>query len=287
MNPHILLASDLDRTLLPNGTQEESPAARPLLRAMGRRAEIALAYVSGRHLALVDAAIAEFDVPVPTYVIGDVGSTIYYREGGRWVSWTQWGDAIAPCWNGYTGSQLMPLFEDLQDLRLQEPARQMNHKLSYYTATDIDRNALLAEMKRRLAGRGVRASLIWSMDETSDTGLLDVLPETATKLGALRFLMQTHGFALTDTVFAGDSGNDLPVLTSELQGILVANAQDQVREEAERLARAAGHEGQLYLAHGGFLGMNGNYCAGVLEGLAHYIPRTREWMEAALRDSGL
>jgi hypothetical protein len=34
----------------------------------------------------------------------------------------------------------------------------------------------------------------------------------------------------------------------------------------------------LYCARGGFLGMNGNYCAGVLEGLAHYIPETREWM---------
>jgi len=283
LKPHILLASDLDRTLLPNGLQEESPAARPLLRAMGRHPEIALAYVSGRHLALVDAAIAEFDVPVPAYVIGDVGSTIYYRENGRWLPWTQWSDAIAPSWNGYTGAQLMPLFEDLQALRLQEPDRQTTHKLSYYTATDIDREALLAQMQRRLAERGVRASLIWSMDETSGTGLLDVLPETATKLGALRCLMQAHGFALTDTVFAGDSGNDLPVLTSELQGVLVANAQPGVREEALRLARAAGHERQLYLAHGAFLGMNGNYCAGVLEGLVHYIPRTREWMEAALR----
>ena len=35
----------------------------------------------------------------------------------------------------------------------------------------------------------------------------------------------------------------------------------------------------LYLAHGGFLGMNGNYSAGILEGVAHYHPDTRLWME--------
>ena len=287
MNPRILLASDLDRTLLPNGLQEESFAARPLLRALGRRREIVLAYVSGRHLALVDAAIAEYEIPLPAYVIGDVGSTIYWRDGGRWAPWTQWNEAIAPCWNGYTGPQLAGLFEDLEELRLQEPDKQNTYKLSYDTSTDIDRESLLPEMQRRLANRGVRAGLIWSMDETVGIGLLDVLPQTATKLGALRFLMRAGVFALTDTVFAGDSGNDLPVLTSELQGVLVANAQTDVREEAVRLAGAAGHERQLYLARGGFLGMNGNYSAGVLEGLAHYIPDTRSWMEAALHDPGL
>ena len=35
----------------------------------------------------------------------------------------------------------------------------------------------------------------------------------------------------------------------------------------------------LYLAQGGFLGMNGNYSAGILEGIAHYYSYTRLWME--------
>jgi hypothetical protein len=32
----------------------------------------------------------------------------------------------------------------------------------------------------------------------------------------------------------------------------------------------------LYLPQGNFFGMNGNYAAGVLEGLVHFIPETRE-----------
>ena len=35
----------------------------------------------------------------------------------------------------------------------------------------------------------------------------------------------------------------------------------------------------FYLAQGGFLGMNGNYSAGILEGVAHYHPDTRFYMQ--------
>jgi hypothetical protein len=80
-------------------------------------------------------------------------------------------------------------------------------------------------------------------------------------------------------VYAGDSGNDLPVLTSGLQAVLVANAIPEVREQALNEVRKRGCPEKLYLAHGGFLGMNGNYAAGILEGLAHFLPETRNWME--------
>jgi hypothetical protein len=35
----------------------------------------------------------------------------------------------------------------------------------------------------------------------------------------------------------------------------------------------------FYLAQGRFLGMNGNYSAGIVEGVAHYHPDIRVWME--------
>jgi 3-deoxy-D-manno-octulosonate 8-phosphate phosphatase KdsC-like HAD superfamily phosphatase len=107
---------------------------------------------------------------------------------------------------------------------------------------------------------------------------LDVLPERATKLHAIQFLMRQNGFFKDETIFAGDSGNDLPVLTSGLQAVLVRNAPDEVRRAALREVQSKGLSGSLYLAQGGFLGMNGNYAAGVLEGLAHFVPATQEWM---------
>ena len=84
--------------------------------------------------------------------------------------------------------------------------------------------------------------------------------------------MQQQGFAKGDTVFCGDSGNDLEVLESHLPSVLVANAAAEVRQQALARARQAGHEEQLYLARGGFMEMNGCYAAGILEGIAHYCP---------------
>jgi hypothetical protein len=91
--------------------------------------------------------------------------------------------------------------------------------------------------------------------------------------------MQQQGFNYANTVFAGDSGNDLQVLASAIQSVLVANADCEVVEQAKTQARQQETMAAFYLAKGGFLGMNGNYCAGILEGVAHYRPETRHWME--------
>ena len=111
-------------------------------------------------------------------------------------------------------------------------------------------------------------------------GLLDVLPSRGNKLHAVEFLMQQCGFSSADTVFAGDSGNDLQVLSSAIPAVLVANASPEVRVAAEQQATALGHASQLYLAAGGLLGMNGNYSGGMLEGIAHYF----DYVDAWLRD---
>ena len=91
--------------------------------------------------------------------------------------------------------------------------------------------------------------------------------------------MKSLNLSLNDTVFAGDSGNDLPVLVSPVQSVLVGNASIEVQEEAKKLARNRGTENALYIATGGFMGMNGNYAAGILEGVAHYLPDTQQWMK--------
>jgi hypothetical protein len=58
----------------------------------------------------------------------------------------------------------------------------------------------------------------------------------------------------------------------------VANAQPVVREFALQRAESLDYVAQLYIARGGFMSMNGNYSAGMLEGIAHYHPQTVEWM---------
>lgn len=279
----VLLCSDLDRTILPNGAQPESPQARPLLRALARRPELTLAYVSGRHRELLAAAIREYQIPEPDYAIGDVGTTIYRLSGRGWEESPAWRREIKRDWQGRSSGDLAPLLVGIPDLRVQEQEKQNHCKLSYYTpprfaADQAGREKLLAQVRQRLETAGIKACLVWSIDEERDLGLLDVLPARAGKLAAIRFLMEQLGFTPDNTVFSGDSGNDLDVLGSELNAVLVANAPEEVRREAKALVRQAGREATLYCATGGFQNMNGNYAAGVLEGLAHYQPIIRSWL---------
>lgn len=274
MDAPILLATDLDRTLLPNGGQPESPAARQRFHRLAARPEVRLAYVTGRHRELVETAIAEYELPWPDFVIADVGTSLYEIDAHDWRQVQDWQQTIALDWGGRSYAELAAMIGEIPGLRLQEAAKQGACKLSYYAPPLIDPAELLNGIRLRLEASGARINLVWSIDETTATGLLDVLPASASKLHALEFLRARLGISLNRTVFAGDSGNDMEVLVSSIPSVLVANAQESVRAEAVAHADLA----KLYLARGGLLGMNGNYSAGILEGVVHFIPATRSWL---------
>ena len=274
MTEPLLLCTDLDRTLIPNGHQPESPGARERFARLVADPDVTLAYVSGRDERLLREAIATYELPCPDFAIGDVGTTIYRLEHDGWQSWPDWSREIAPDWAGHDRAHLAAMLDDIDELEPQEPSKQNTYKLSYYSPVGTDADSLVAAVYRRLEAAGIRASVIWSVDEMKEVGLVDVLPKSATKLHAIRFIQSRLGIPVERTVFAGDSGNDLPALTSGLQAVLVANARPQVKEQAQHLARENGVSDRLYLARGDFLGMNGNYAAGILEGIAHYHPET-------------
>lgn len=274
-----MICTDLDRTLLPNGLQPESPGVRERFAMLAARPEVTLAYVSGRHRELVEHAIQNYALPIPNYVIADVGTTIYAVVQPDWRVWSDWEKEIAPDWAGMDNVALRNLFIDLQQLRLQAADKQNTFKLSYYVSLDVNPEPLLKEMQNRLESHTIHASLIWSVDEPAEIGLLDVLPARATKLHAVEFLIRCRGFSPSETLFAGDSGNDLPVLSSRLPSVLVANAGPEIRQQALQQAKNKGSQDMLYLAQGDFYGMNGNYAAGILEGLAHYHPHTKTWWD--------
>jgi sucrose-6F-phosphate phosphohydrolase len=274
-----LICTDLDRTLIPNGPQSESPGARETFSAIAARPEVALAYVSGRHRALVQSAISSYVLPIPDYVVADVGTTIYELEDREtWHHLKSWDAQIAADWNNLSHIELKHLLADVPALRLQESRKQNRHKLSYYVPLHADRDALSALIRQRLENEGVRPSLVWSVDEPAGIGLLDVLPAGATKYHAVCALIERLNLSPEQTVFCGDSGNDIEVLVSHIPAVLVANAQPEVRVAATTLAAQGGHADRLYCAEGGFAGMNGNYAAGIIEGLVHYHPVIASWL---------
>lgn len=272
MSVKLLLCTDLDRTLLPNGSQPESPGARDRFNRLATHPGVTLVYVTGRDQVLVEEAIEEYRLPQPAYVIADVGSTLYQIQLANWLHLDKWQQEISSDWKGHTHRDMRQLFSENPLLTLQPEAKQNSYKLSYFVDLNTDHEALISDMQAILGSNHLRASLIWSIDEIDNIGLLDVLPASASKSHAIEFLMQQLGYDLSNTIFCGDSGNDLAVLISPIRSVLVANASAEVRHQAEQLVMNAGHSGALYFAEGDFLDMNGNYSAGILEGVAHYMP---------------
>ena len=276
--PRLLLCTDLDRTLLPNGLQPESPEARPTLRRLVARPEVSLAYVSGRRLELHLEAMSAYDVPEPDYIVADVGASIYHREGETWKRDERWFAKLSASWQGSEWRDVLPLLADIEGLVLQPEEAQAPHKLSFDVQHVADRVRIVEEVEARLAANGIRSQLIWSVDETVGMGLLDVMAEGATKLHAVEWLTEITNTPADRVLYAGDSGNDLPVLTSGIRSVLVANATAEVREEAIAGSRRSGHDDALHIARGGYRDMNGNYSAGILEGVLHFFPEAHDWL---------
>jgi len=186
----LLICSDLDRTIIPNGYQEESAHCRPVLRRLAAHAAIHLAYVSGRDKKLILDAIEEYYLPVPDYAIGDVGTTLYRINDGDWQICDDWSHEIGKDWRGLNWEGLAEVFEDMEKIRLQEPEKQNRHKLSFYADQDVDHQQLRTRVHAVLAQKGVTANVIWSVDEIGSSGLIDIIPARANKLHAIRFLLQ-------------------------------------------------------------------------------------------------
>lgn len=268
-----LFCTDLDGTLIPDGYCAESPGARQAFARLIAWHGIQLAYVSGRNRLLVQQVIEDYQLPYPHYVIADVGSSIYSCYGHNWTLMQGWHQYIGLDWVGCSVNELYDCFAKIPGLVLQESAHQGRYKLSFYVSLEVDHTALIRHMQALAATHQLAVSLIYSVDHANNLGLLDVLPAAANKLAAIRYLMLQLGLRPDEVVFAGDSGNDLDVLSSELPAILVANAHESVRHEALRRAEQAGHRDQLYVAQG--VKGKGHYADGIIEGIHFYFPDLR------------
>lgn len=288
-----LVCTDLDRTLLPNGVQPESAHARPVLWHMLRTHNVLLAYVSGRDLGRVLDAIERYDLPVPAAIVADVGTSIYTRDVDGWVPSAHWQTKVSRDWNGRSAGDIRRLLADVAGLQEQEPDRQSAFKQSYYYPENVDEASLLRAVDERLAAPGISASLVCSHDPEKGVGLLDVLPRSATKREAVAYLQSLFDISPADVMFAGDSGNDVDAICALHPSVLVANADASTREAVSIRSRTVSQSKNICFAEGsvevaGLDALNGNYAAGIIEGLLHFRPDwadhlcDAQWVEEAL-----
>lgn len=266
MAPRIL-ATDLDRTLLPNGKWPADPDAIERFNRLTVEHGVTVVYVTGRNLALTQAAIDEFGVRPPDVLCGDVGTTIRRFADGAWTAddgWEQHVLAASPRWSA---EAVKAAVADLEGLEEQAAEHQNPFKQSYYV--DLRRkDDVLAEVDRRVKDRFDEV-IVYSYDSKDDLGLLDFLPNSATKRTALEYVAEAFGAPKREVVFCGDSGNDIFPLTAGFRGVLVRNADEQLVENV-RAAMARDPELEAYFARGEGPDASGYYTSGVIEGAYHY-----------------
>ena len=262
-----ILATDLDRTLLPNGSWPADPGAIDLFNELTHRHDVLVVYVTGRNLDLTENAIREFGIRYPHVLIGDVGTSIRKYQQDSWKSHHGWDIHVKQTSPRWDADAVRSAVAGVGGLAEQESEHCGPLKQSYYV--DHDRNeAVLEAVDERVKGKFDEV-IVYSFDSQSGKGLLDFLPQSATKQTALEYIADELGANKSDVVFCGDSGNDVFPLTAGFSGALVRNADDQLIASV-RQATDAHPELKLYFAKGGFKGLNGYYTSGVIEGAYHY-----------------
>jgi HAD superfamily hydrolase (TIGR01484 family) len=257
-----VLATDLDGTFIPLPGNAGNRAALERLRTARESRRFGLIYATGRHRQSVLAAIEEHRLPVPDWLVCDVGTSIYRHAGGGFELFAPFEAMLAEQTAGVGREQVEALLGDLAGMELQAAPRQGRFKVSYDSAAgDAPRLAGLAN--RRLADAGLPYACLASIDPFAGHGLLDVLPIGASKAGALVWLATHADFTPDMVVFAGDSGNDLAALTCGFRAIVVANAPAALVEQVGREMTRRGLADRWFHA-------TLPATSGVLEGALHF-----------------
>lgn len=262
-----ILATDLDRTLLPNGSWPPDPGAIDLFNELTEKHDVLVVYVTGRNLKLAENAIMEYGIRYPHVLIGDVGTSIRKYEQGKWISHDGWDAHVNQSSPRWDADAIRIAVAGIDGLVEQEREHCSQFKQSYYV--DHGRNEVILKVVDEKVKGVYDEVIVYSYDSQTGKGLLDFLPQSATKQTALEYVAEEVGTEKKDVVFCGDSGNDIFPLTAGFSGVLVKNADDQLVENVKK-AMKKNPDLKVYFANGNFRGLKGYYTSGVIEGACHY-----------------
>ncbi|MFO7870012.1 MAG: HAD-IIB family hydrolase [Kiritimatiellia bacterium] len=263
-----VIATDLDRTLFPNGKQEYDNSMR-LFGEIVRKREIPLIYVTGRNRDQILEGMEKYDPPLPLYAVAEVGTKIYDLDGREFTEDKGYIRLIEESTRNWDVEAFKNALASLADLRLQEARNQNEFKLSYYLDHPEKGSDTVEAVKKAIGEICPDFRVIYSVDETRGRGLLDVLPRAASKLEALEYLRGSMKVQKEEIIYCGDSGNDLLPLTAGYRAIVVRNAIPEVKTAVKEAMRSNGMEHLLRVAEG--MGeLNGYYVSGIIEGLVRF-----------------
>ncbi|MFC7336667.1 HAD-IIB family hydrolase [Haloferula chungangensis] len=233
-----LVCSDIDGTVL--GAPEAVTEFRRIWDGMSGDRPL-LIYSTGRLLEDAKRVIREGGLPMPEYFIGGVGTMVEEVKDGKVLK--EYSHVLDQNWDRRKVDELV---RGIEGIEAQADEQQHEWKSSWFwhdaAEEDLDR------LRSTLKEAGLEAQVIYSSARD-----LDVLPVTANKGNALRWICQRLGISLDEAVVCGDTGNDASMfLVPGVRGIAVGNA------EPELLEAVRGTDAHL---------AKGKCAAGVIEGL--------------------
>ena len=114
----------------------------------------------------------------------------------------------------------------------------------------------MARLRDRLNAAGLQCSIIHSHGP-----YLDILPVRASKGSAVTYVRNLYGLSENQVFVAGDSGNDIEMLRTMPQAIIVQNFSDDLASLPD-------------LSHGYFASTA--FALGIIEGVDHFRKRLAE-----------
>lgn len=231
-----LFVSDVDDTLLGNNL-----ALRHLNRELDDPGySIIVVYNSSRPCASIRQSIQEVrELTVPDYLIGALGTEIQVGTSGQKLP--AYPAHIMEQWDR---EQVVSIVAEI-GLSPHADQFQTEFKASY----DVSGSNQYKLVVDRIRSAGLEVKIIFSGDTN-----LDLIPLRAGKGNAIHFLGQHLGIKPERTVVAGDSGNDIEMFTAPHRGIIVGNADDDLK------SLQGNH---IYHA-------SAEYAEGILEGLRYW-----------------
>ncbi len=243
----LFFITDLDGTLIEGNNTEGLPELRKWI--IEHKNKIAFGIASGRNREITEAAFAQYQLPSPDIVICSAGSEIYYTD--KFIPDNGWDSHIDYQWKR---KELENVLKTFSGIRPQEAAAQWRFKLSYYVDDNFSEDDM-ADLYKLLDDKKLRAKIL-----LTENKYLDLLPIRASKGNAVRYLSYKWELPLEKFITAGNSGNDIDMLTSKTKSIVVAN----YSPELEKLKKNK----LIYFA-------KQDLSKGVLEGILHHLDKER------------
>lgn len=208
-----ILATDLDGTLVgdPEGLQQllEFYQQQPF--------EITLIYITGRYYDSALTLIHQEGLPIPDLLVTDVGTSIYV--GDNFKKDLEWAELMQGDWMPEKIEEIAASVKGMTKQPLP-----LENRRSYF----VDDSQPVKELQSKLHNFNIPHKLIFSGGCD-----VDVLPPGSGKGQALEYILKKYNIENAKLLVAGDSGNDLEMLTLGFPSVIVGNAQPELLESPD------------------------------------------------------